>query len=249
MIKPILNVSAWFALGFAVSVAEASDHGNLDDARPLRFEDVAPLPYGARELQFGLRSSLIRGQRPLGELRGEYKVGFAVNRHFEIGFDPSFQGGRRSEAAFDAALFEQFRQANPDRTFLSSFGLAYRLEYIRESAEDHLRARFIADKHVGDYGSLHFNLDGLTSLQGKGTAWDVHLGYSEPIGAPDHLESTFLAEFSSRTAGFGSSDWIPGVGLGIRKQVSSLGTVEFGGDLDFGAVRALRLVLGYTLGL
>jgi len=229
--------------------AVASDHGNLDDARPLRFEDVAPLPYGARELQFGLRSSLIRGQRPLGELRAEYKVGFAVNRHFELGFDPSFQGGRRSQAAFDAAYFEQLKQSNPDRTFFASLGLAYRLEYVREQGEDHLRTRLIADKHVGSYGRLHMNVDGLTSLQGRGTAWDVHLGFSEPLGAPEHLETTLVAELAGRTAGLGSSNWIPGAGLGIRKQVSSLGTVDMGVEVDFGSVRAFRFVLGYTLGL
>ncbi len=249
MIKAFKLLTAALGLALCATPALASDHGNLDDARPLRFEDVAPLPYGSRELQFGLRSSLIRGQRPLGELRGEYKVGFAVNRHFEIGFDPSFQSGRRSESAFDAAYFEQLRQSNPEGTFLASFGLAYRLEYVREQNEDYLRTRFIADKQTGDYGRLHVNVDGLTSLQSRGTAWDIHFGYSEPLGAPRHLESTLVAEFSGRTAGFGSSDWIPGAGLGIRKQVSSLGTVDFGVELDFGSVRAFRLVLGYTLGL
>lgn len=249
MIKRSLQFIALLNLLFAGAMAHASDHGNLDDARPLRFEDVAPLPYGARELQFGLRASLIRGQRPLGELRGEYKVGFAVNRHFEVGFDPSIQQGRRPESAFDAALFEQLRQANPDRAFWASFGLAYRLEYVREQNEDFMRSRLVADKHVGEYGRLHLNLDAITSLQARGTAWDVHFGYSEPIGAPEHLESTLVAEFAGRSAGFGSPDWIPSFGLGIRKQVSSLGTVDFGVEADFGSVRALRLVLGYTLGL
>lgn len=248
----IKNISARVvALGSALfaASAQASDHGNLDDARPLRFEDVAPLPFGARELQFGLRSSFLRGQRTLGELRAEYKVGFALNRHFELGFDPSFQGGRRSQAAFDAAYFEQVRQADPSRSFLASVGLAYRLEYVREQGEDHLRARLIADRHVGQYGRIHLNADGITSLQGRGTAWDVHFGYSEPLGAPEHLETTFLAEFAGRTAGLGSSNWIPGVGMGIRKQVSSLGTIDAGFEVDFGSVRAFRLVLGYTLGL
>ncbi len=208
------------------SFAMASDHNNLDDSRPLRFEDAFALALRSQEVQVGFQyDPFTRSYRP----RLEYNRGFALNRHIEVGFDPELQARQRAKGSFELSYFEAVQQET-----LKSPALAYRVDARSEGGA---RLRGIATWSVANLSKIHANLDGVWT-KGRAFEWEATIGYSRPVG----FDRTYVAQLSIADARRAV------MGFGVRVQVGHQEVFDLGFEVDLNRRFQGRLNLGFTWG-
>jgi hypothetical protein len=191
-------------------LVSASDHNNIDKERPLRFDDAYSIALGAFEFQNGARV----GRGRFADFRSELQWGFAKNQDLSIGVE---SGTRQSLfQVVELSYFNGFQREIEDQP---AFGMRFDLERNAQRPGIDGRLRLIGTKTLRQYDKLHLNLD-LESRQGVRTLGAI-LGYSVPLGYPTHFDQTLLAEVG---AGYGGS-WF---GIGIRRQLSATGVLDFG---------------------
>ncbi|MBA4293176.1 hypothetical protein C0431_09415 [bacterium] len=238
------------------SASLASDHNNLDKERPLRFEDAYSIAYRSFEFQNGFRLDTFRRGKPVYNFRSELQYGFAKNKDISIGFEPSYLSESR-KAVGNAVEFSYFEGVAREIGDRPAFG--YRVDVgvpVSGGKGVDLRARGILTKTVGQFDKIHLNVDVLHSTEAepkkRQTSLGAVIGYSKPLGYPRRFDQTLLAEFGveqSRQRGGNLNGW---VGLGMRKQLSSTGVLDFGIQTDLfrdkrEKASPVRLTVGYSV--
>lgn len=238
------------------SMALASDHNNLDKERPLRFEDAYSIAFRSFEFQNGFRLDTFRRGKPVYNFRSELQYGFAKNRDISIGFEPSYstESGKVLGNVVELSYFEGVA-----REIGNSPALGYRLDLglpVSGGEGLELRSKGILTKTVNQFDKLHFNVDLIHSTAKDAgeqrTRLGAVMGYSKPLGYPKRFDQTLLAEFGveqSKRSGGDLNGWF---GIGMRKQLSPAGVLDFGLQTDLfkskGEIRSpLRISVGFSV--
>ena len=221
-----MKAAVSLAMVIVASITVASDHNNLDDSRPLRFEDALALAFRSQEVQVGFQyDPFTRSYRP----RLEYKRGFAPNRHIEFGVDSDFQLKRRAQSAVEVSYFETIRQES-----LKHAALGYRVDLHSDGGA---RLRGIATWSGQNLAKFHVNLDAVWASK-RAFAWEATLGYSIPEGFDKtYVAQVSLADGRRSTAGFG-----------LRMQVGHQEIFDLGFEVDLNRRLQPRLNIGFTWG-
>jgi hypothetical protein len=250
-----MKVQVALSLSFLSCLAIASDHNNLDKERPLIFEDAYSIAYRSFEFQNGFRLDTFRRERPVYRFRSELQYGFAKNRDFSVGVEPSYStdSGNTLGNIAELSYFEGVR-----REIRNQPALGYRIDLglpVSGQGGTEMRLRGILTRTANHYDKFHFNVDVYHAFEPepgeRQTTLGVILGYSTPWGYPKDFNQTLLGELGidqSRLLGGGYHGW---VGFGLRKQVSATGVVDFGlqSDLWVDSGRSsspLRATVGYS---
>jgi len=260
-VKPRLLLTA-VAVLFLSAPAHAVDHNNVDEGRPLSFDDAEAVALHERSIEGGV---LLRdpGGRPIG-LQGqlEFLYGFALNSHVSIGVSPSI-GGRAdsSRTSFDVgdvtvgALHSFSREIGNTPAFALRGDLF--LPTGRDSRGVGLRLRGILSKTAKQYDRVHLNLD--LNVKSSARAGEreftpaLILGYTRPVGYPRQFTRTALAEVGVQAGSRKGTGPVILVGIGLRQQVTVRSVVDLGLESDivgFDQVPRdrIRLIAGYSVG-
>jgi len=202
--------------------AFATDHNNLDSGRPLSFDDAKTLAYGERAIEFGGSLDLRRDGKPRSSMSAEFKYGFAKNT--EIGIGQSI-----GEDFAHLSFLRQLRRETDGGP-----AMAYKLEFgiptTTVGSGVDLKIRWIASQKVGNYDTLHLNLDiNANSRRSKGESsmrFGATVGYQRPIGAPTQFHRTLIGEIGVEQ--ITPQDWSVKYGLGMRVIISPREVVDFG---------------------
>jgi hypothetical protein len=236
-------------------LAIASDHNNVDKERPLRFDDAYSIAYRSFEFQNGFRLDTFNQSRPVYNFRSELQYGLAKNKDISIGLEPfvSSDSGKLIGNVVELSYFEGIT-----REIGNSPAYGYRVDAglpVSGGTGIEFRLRGILTKSLNHYDKVHLNLDYYQSISRPSSdrrqRMGAILGYSNPIGYPKSFSQTFLAEFGieqSAEPGSGFNSWI---GLGIRRQHSTVGVLDFGIHVDIqrayvDQLSSIRLTLGYS---
>jgi hypothetical protein len=241
-----------------VTVANASDHNNIEAGRPLRFDDAYSIAFRERAFEFGLSLDSFRRRAPDYGLKSEFKYGFAKNQDIAVAFEPHWSGTNRE---FDAGNIELSYFHGIAREIDDSPALAYRVDVGlptgRGSRGLDLRFRGIATKNLGQYDKVHLNLDLDMATNPKPGerrhALGAILGYSSPLGYPRRFDRTLVAEFAVRQGKVDGEGYLGSLGIGLRQQVSPQSVLDIGISSDLfsssGAEQTpFRLTLGWSIG-
>lgn len=242
--------------------AHAVDHNNIDENRPLSFDDAESLALHERTLELGLRLGVPRHRAAGlgGEL--EFLYGFALNSHLRLGIDPSIGGradaDRTSFDVGDVAL-GAFHSFNREHDGTPGFALRgdVRLPTGRDSHGSEFRLRGIMSKSVRQYDRLHLNLDLGFAPGADAGAQEFRpgmiLGYTRPLGYPRRFTRTGLAELAVQSAAERGKGPVVSAGVGIRQQVTVRSVLAIGIQSDLASFRGappdrIRLVAGFSTG-
>jgi hypothetical protein len=242
--------------------ALAVDHNNIDEGRPLGFDDAEAIAYRERSVEGGL---VLRSPQGHGlGLQGhpEFLYGFALDSHASIGVSPAIGGRSDSErTSFDVgdvtlSAFHNFnREVNGTPAFSVRGDLF--LPSGRDSRGVGFRVRGILSRKAGQYGRLHLNLDldGAPSADRGERRYQpgLILGYSRPLGYPRQFHRTGVAEVGVRSGARSGTGAVIHAGLGLRQQVTVRSVFDVGVEADVagfdGAPRdRARLIAGYSVG-
>lgn len=245
-------------LAIALSgVAFATDHNNIERGRPLSFDDAYSIAFRSLEFQNGFRYDTFNRMRPVYNVRSELQYGFAKNKDFSVGLEPTYSStdGRTRLAVVEFGYFEGIRrEIGNSPAFGYSVDVGLPVNGAKSRVETRLRG--VLTKSLHQYDKIHFNLDlnhtTAPNNNERATTVGAIIGYSSPVGYPRHFNTTILAEFGveqSRLSEGGVGGWF---GLGMRKQISPKAVLDLGIQSDAftskGANRSpVRLTLGLSL--
>ena len=244
---------------FPLAPTYATDHNNLDDNRPLNFDDAEAVAYREKTIEFGAALSTPRRGGLNLDGDAEFLYGVRRNTQLSFGLDPLFArdaGDNSRHASLGDANIGLLHNFNRETQSTPAFALradAY-LPTGRDSRGVDYRLRGIASRRCGQYGRLHLNLDLGVNSQARGgersTLPAVILGYSRPLGYPTRFNRTLVAELGYRAAERSRNAGLVNVGIGIRQQVTVRSVFDLGLTSDIvggGNERSrLRLVAGYA---
>jgi hypothetical protein len=240
----------------------AVDHNNVDEERPLSFDDAESIAFRERAIEGGLVLRDPRG-RPVGlQAQLEFLYGFALNSHVSIGVSPSIGGRADSDrTSFDVgdvavgALHSFNREINGTPAFALRGDLF--LPTGRDSRGVGFRLRGILSKTATQYDRLHLNLD--LNVE-SGADRDERefipaliLGYTRPIGYPRQFNRTALAEVSVQAGSRKGTGPVIRAGVGLRQQVTVRSVFDVGLESDIGGFDGaprdrVRIIAGYSTG-
>jgi hypothetical protein len=260
-VKPRLLL-AGMAVLFLSAPAHAVDHNNVDEGRPLSFDDAESIAFRERSIEGGL---LLRDPsgRPIG-LQGqlEFLYGFALNSHVSIGVSPSI-GGRADtrRTGFDVGDVTVGALHSFNREFDHTPAFAVRGDVFLPTGRDsngvRFRVRGIFSKTATQYDRVHLNLDfnvAPSARRGERVFQPaVILGYTRPVGYPRRFTRTALAELGVQAGPQNGTGPLILAGVGLRQQVTVRSVFDIGLESDIvgidGAARdRIRLIAGYSAG-
>lgn len=246
----------------AAAPAHAVDHNNIDENRPLSFDDAESIAWHERALDLGFRLGAPR-HRAVG-LGAELELlyGFALNSHLRLGIDPSIGGHANSrDTSFDIGDVSvgAFHSLNREHDSTPAFALRgdVFLPTGRGSHGTELRLRGIMSRTARQYDRLHVNLDvNVTANAASGERSfnpGVVLGYTKPLGYPRRFTRTGLAEVALQAGPESGRGPILAIGAGLRQQVTVRSVLDLGVQSDVaafgGATRdRIRFIVGYSTG-
>ena len=238
--------------------AFAVDHDNVDENRPLDFDDAETIAQGERSLELG--ASLIdpKNGNLGGDGEAEFLYGFARNWHLNVGLDPTYLSQNGDRRRFDVGDIRFGVQHNFNRETQHSPAFGIRADAMlptgRTSSGLDYRLRGIASRKFGAYGRLHLNLDlnvnNSPQAGERATRPGVILGYSRPLGYPRRFDRTLVAQVGYRASSQQNGSGIVNIGLGIRQQVTPRSVFDLGITSDLSGSgydrNRLRLIAGYS---
>lgn len=258
MMRILKHLSAVGIMLLSPVMALAIDHNNIDEGRPLRFEDASSIAWHERAIEFGFGSGFPRRSSARLNSKLEFLYGAFLNTHFGVALKPTFDS---DDDRFDASNLELSFFHALRREIGNGPALAYRVGMGLPTARDakgvegHLRA--ILTKALRQYDKVHLNLDAQVNSDpvagGRDAAFGAVLGYTMPVGYPRSFTQTILAEFAVEQGAFRGQGWIGTVGLGMRKQIGVRSVVDAGIESDVfatdGAPRIpFQITAGYSIG-
>ncbi len=215
----------------------AVDHNNIDEGRPLSFDDAEAVAYHERAVETGGSvQSPHEGSAGYG-LAAEFLYGVALNTQISIDLDPTW-GGRpgSKETRFDFGNASVGGLYNFNREYRNVPAFSIRGDVAfptgRDASGVDTRLRAIASKTIFQYSRIHLNLDG--TLVGKPDDGERNfrsgavLGFSKPLGYHKHFGTTGVAELGIRSAEQKGDDPILLAGLGLRHQITVRSVIDLG---------------------
>jgi hypothetical protein len=231
-------------LGASVGVAEAVDHGNLDEGRPLRLEDAYPIAHGEISVETAAGFTLLKRGPNRGFFPVEILYGALPNLQLGLGSvlftDPHAIDDRPKSGDLRTSALYNFNQET-----LRLPALAAKLSLTAPTGIDAhgygIGLRGIVTKSV-ERLSVHFN-GGYEVLTGsrrteRAGRYELTLGASYPIGAPQFTRATLVADVFAEQPVVRGESTIVGTEVGLRYQLTprivwdvGLGA-EFAGPAD-----------------
>lgn len=238
--------------------ALAIDHNNVDEGRPLRFEDASSIAWRERAVEVGFGAGFPRHNSAQLGSKLEFLYGAFLNTHFGASLEPNYDSDadRFDASNLELSFFHALR-----REIGNGPALAYRIGVGLPTARDakgvegHLRA--ILTKALRQYDKVHLNLDAQVNSDPAAGVRDAEfgavLGYTMPLGYPRSFTQTMLAEFAVEQSLVRGQGLIGTIGLGIRKQIGVRSVIDAGVESDVfitdGAPRVpFRFTAGYSTG-
>lgn len=242
----------------SAGTAHGIDHNNIDEGRPLRFEDASSVAWHERAVEVGFGAGFPRRSSAQLNSKLEFLYGAFLNTHFGVALEPSFDSDADE---FDASNVELSFFHALRREIGNGPALAYRVGIGLPTGRDangvegHFRA--ILTKALRQYDKVHLNLDTQVNSDpkagGRDAAFGAVLGYTTPIGYPRSFTQTLLAEFAVEQSEVRGQGWTGTLGVGLRKQVGVRSVIDAGVESDVfiteGAPRIpLRIAAGMSWG-
>ena len=238
----------------AAGVAEAVDHKNLDEGRPVRIEDAYPIAQHEISVETGAGFALIKRGPNRGVFPIEVLYGALPNLQVGLGSvlftDPHDIEDRPKSGDLGASALYNFNQ---ETLTLPAFAAKLRVT-APTGVDGHgwgIEVKGIVTKSI-DRLSFHFNggyefLTGSTRTERDGR-YELALGASYPIGAPKFTRATLVADvFADQPVTRGEST-IVGTEVGLRYQLTPSIVWDVGVGTEF-AGPASRSVFFATTGL
>jgi hypothetical protein len=248
---------AAIALGFVVVAAggaEAVDHKNLDEGRPVRLEDAYPIAHGEVSIETGAGFALLRHGPP--DARGFFPIeilyGALPNLQLGIGStlftDPRETDDRPRSGDLRASVLYNFNQET-----LTLPALAAKLSLTAPTGVGGhgwgIELKGIVTKSI-DRLSLHLNggyefLAGSTRSERDGR-YEFALGASYPVGAPRFTRATLVTDvFADQPVTRGESTAV-GIEAGLRYQLTPSIVWDVGIGTEFAGPRDRASFFGAT---
>ena len=224
--------------------ANAIDHGNLDEDRPVRMEDAYPVASGEWAAEAGAGFTLERRRSDRGVFPLEVLYGAYPNLQLGLGTtlstNPHELDGQTKSGDLHLSGLYNFNQ---ETLTLPALGAKLSLNFPTgvDSAGVDVRVKGLVTKSLGRL-SVHFNpayefLQGTKGGERDGR-YEFILGASYPLGAPTYTRTTLVGDvFTEQAPRHGDAN-IGGVEFGFRHQLTlrlvldaGLGT-EFAGPAD-----------------
>jgi hypothetical protein len=238
----------------AAGVAEAIDHKNLDEGRPVRLEDAYPIAQHEISIETGAGFALLKRGPNRGAFPIEILYGALPNLHVAVGStlftDPHDIEDRPKSGDLRVSALYNFNQET-----LTLPAFAAKLSLTAPTGVDAhgygIELKGIMTKSI-DRLSFHFNgayefLTGSTRTACDGR-YELALGASYPIGAPRSTRATLVADvFADQPTTRGEST-IVGTEFGLRYQLTPSIVWDVGLGTEF-AGPASRSVFFATSGL
>lgn len=229
-----------------------TDHDNLDEGRPLRFEDAEPVAFRSMAFEFGLEANFRRRGGTFFSMPVDFVYGVGLNQQLELGLDAAFGGGSGFE--FEVAEISFLHAFRREIRNSPAFALKGEVAFpIGDGSEDpRYRLRAIWSKVARQYDRLHLNLDASFAPGAEAGVREVRmgavLGYTSPIGYFRHFDTTGLAELGIEQGELRGDRTAIFAGLGVRRQLTPRAVLDLGlqADLARARDRATRLVVGYS---
>ena len=232
----------------------AIDHANLDEGRPLRFEDAYPVAHGEKVFEAGVGASFERKRDDRVFLGFDALYGVLPNTQIGLGTsfssDPHQVEGQEKSGDLRLSALYNFNQETLD---LPAFALKGQANFPTgvDSAGADLGFTGIATKSFGRLG-LHLNA-GYTFLSGEEAGerdgqYKVALGTSYPLGAPQNTRTTVLADLFTQQSTLKGDDNVYGAEAGVRYQLGTQSAVDIGVGSEFSGP-AQRSSLYLTAGI
>jgi len=220
-----IAMALWLALmaGLPAS-AYAIDHDNLDEGRPLRLEDAYPIASGEWAIETGVGLLAHRNSRSQGLFPLEILYGLAPNLQVSLGTTLLTDPKRIEEQTKSGDLqISGLYNFNQETLTLPALGLRLTLNVptgIKSSGVD-FRIKGLVTKSIGRL-SFHFNpayevFSGTKPFERDGR-YDLALGASYPVGAPQHTLTAILGDVFTEQAPRRGDPQIAGVEIGVRHQ-------------------------------
>lgn len=258
MTKPLIQALCLTLVLFWAVAAHAIDHNNIDEGRPLRFEDASSVAWHERAFEVGFGAGFPRRSSAQLNSKLELLYGAFLNTHFGVALEPSFDS---EPDEFDASNLELSFFHALRREIGNGPALAYRVGVGLPTGRDangvEGNFRAILTKALRQYDKIHLNLDAQVNSDamkgGRDVVFGGVLGYTIPIGYPRSFTQTMLAEFAVEQSEILGQGWTGTVGLGLRKQVGVRSVFDVGIESDVfitdGAPRIpLRIAAGMSWG-
>jgi hypothetical protein len=231
-------------LAGSVLPADAIDHKNLDENRPLRLEDPYPIATGEWAIEAGGGFTLQRRGTDRGTFPIEVLYGALPNLQFGIGTALSTAPHEIEDQTKSGDLqVSGLYNFNQETLSLPAFGakLSVNLPTGVDSSGVDVEVKGLVTKSF-DHLSLHFNaayefLTGTERGERDGR-YQFVLGASYPIGAPQYTRTTLIGDIFTEQASRKGESNVVGVEAGFRHQLTprlvfdaGVGT-EFAGPSD-----------------
>jgi len=229
-----------FFLCLVVRSAEAVDHNNLDEGRPLRLDDAYPIAYGELSAEAGTRFDLNRREPdrfsfPLELLYGAYwnlqlGLGSALATHPRSIDEPEKSGDLHASGLYNF---------NQETLRLPAFATKLSVNFptgIRSQGVD-TRLLGIVTRSFGP-ARAHVNV-GYEFIGGayggeRNGRYEIVLGAQYPLGYPRHFDTTILADvFTEQSVQSGQSN-PTGLEVGVRRQIAPLTVIDAGVGSELG---------------
>jgi hypothetical protein len=231
-----------FALPLLLGItqtAHAIDHKNLDEGRPLRLEDAYPIATGEIAVETGAAFTLQRKGPNRGVFPVQILYGVAPNLHVEVGTtlstNPHELGSQSKSGDLELSGLYNF---NAETLAVPAFGakLSVNLPTGIDSSGVDVKMKGLVTKSF-DRLSVHFNaayefLNGTRHDERDGR-YELVLGASYPVGAPQHTRTTLIgAVFTEQAVQTGESNAV-GAEIGFRYQLTPRIVIDAGVGTEF----------------
>lgn len=234
--------------------AEAIDHKNLDEGRPLRLEDAYPVAHGEIAIETGTGFTLLR--------RGPNRALFPVEMLY--GAFPNFQVGIGSSLSTDPHAIDDRPKSgdarasalyNLNQETLALPALAGKLTLTTPTGIDArgygIELKGIVTKSI-ERLSFHFNgaYEFLTNTgrRERDGRYELVLGASYPLGAPQYTRATLVGDVFAEQPVVRRESTIVGTEIGLRYQLTPRIVWDVGVGTEF-AGPANRSTLFMSTGL
>ena len=219
-------VAAFGIITATAGVAEAIDHKNLDEGRPVRIEDAYPIAQHEISVETGAGFALLNRGPARGVFPVEVLYGALPNLQVGLGSllftDPHDIDDRPKSGDLRASALYNFNQET-----LTLPAFAAKLSVTAPTGVDghgwDIELKGIVTKSV-DRLSFHLNgayefLTGSTRTERDGR-YELALGASYPIGAPTFTRATLVADVFADQPSTRGESMIVGTEVGLRYQLT-----------------------------
>jgi hypothetical protein len=233
------NVWTLAVVCFLAGPVWAVDHNNLDEGRPLRLEDAYPIAYGALSAETGARVRLKR--------KSPDRVAFPMELLY--GAYWNLQLGLGSTVATEPHAMDETEKSGDLRTFalynfnqetlrLPAFAAKLSLDFptgVHSRGVD-TELKGIVTRSLGPsraHVNVGYEFVGHAGDGDRSGRYELVLGAQYPVGFPDFVNTTVLADiFTQQSVHAGESN-PTGVEVGIRKQIAPLTVLDVGIGTEF----------------